>query len=81
MVKRLSEEDTYIRAKLTEINGAIDRLTEMLNRMIEFISKITDVQDTANELTLVVTANSEKIDELIGMMKGVSSGGSSRSHA
>ena len=81
MVKRLSEEDTYIRAKLTEINGAIDRLTEMLNRMIEFISKIADVQDAANDLTLVVTANSEKIDELIGMMKGISSGGPVKSHA
>ncbi len=31
MLKNRGEEDTYLRAKLTEINGAIERLTQMLN--------------------------------------------------
>jgi len=61
----LSEEDTYIRAKLTEINGAIDRLTEMLNRMIDVISKIGEVQDATDDLTLRVVSNGEKIDEIL----------------
>jgi hypothetical protein len=75
MVNKLSEEDTYIRAKLTEINGAIDRLTDMLNRMIEVLSRITEVQDATQELTLAVTANGEKIDEMMGIVKGLSAGG------
>lgn len=75
MVNKLSEEDTYVRAKLTEINGAIDRLTEMLNRMIEVLSRITEVQDATQELTLAVSANSEKIDEMMDLMKGLSAGG------
>ncbi len=61
----MSEEDTYIRAKLTEINGAIDRLTEMLNRMIDVISKIGEVQDATDDLTLRVVSNGEKIDEIL----------------
>lgn len=78
----MSEEDTYLRAKLTEINGAIDRLTQMLNRMIDVISKITEVQDAQSDLALSVRANSEKLDELFVAVKaighvgaGVASGG------
>ena len=67
------EEDTYLRAKLTEINGAIDRLTQMLNRMIEVISKITEVQEAASDISLVVNANSEKLEELMTMVKGIKS--------
>lgn len=78
MVNYLTEDETYIRAKLTEINGAIERLTDMLNRMIEVISKVSDVQEATTELTLVVSANSEKIDELMQLMKGMSAGGPSR---
>ena len=74
----MSEEDTYVRAKLTEINGAISRLTEMLNRMIEVISKISEVEDATSELTLAVTANSEKIDEMMQLVKGLSAGGVAR---
>ena len=69
----MSEEDTYLRAKLTEINGAIDRLTQMLNRMIDVISKITEVQDAASDLAIAVSANSEKLDEILEVVKGIKS--------
>ncbi|MGQ4912839.1 MAG: hypothetical protein ACP6KW_11765 [Candidatus Thorarchaeota archaeon] len=69
----MSEEDTYLRAKLTEINGAIDRLTQMLNRMIEVISKVTEVQEATSDLAIAVNANSEKLDEIIGIVKGIKS--------
>ena len=74
----MSEEDTYLRAKLTEINGAIERLTQMLNRMIDVISKITEVQDAQSDIALSVRANSEKLDELFDAVKNikVSSGAS-----
>ncbi|MFW9978310.1 MAG: hypothetical protein ACFFEJ_09540 [Candidatus Thorarchaeota archaeon] len=67
----MSEEDTYIRAKLTEINGAIERLTDMLNRMIDVISKIGEVQDATDDLTLRVVSNGEKIDEIIRKLASV----------
>ena len=65
-------EDTYIRAKLTEINGAIERLTDMLNRMIEVMSKIQEVQDSNSDIAIVVAANSEKLDELKQIVKNIS---------
>ncbi len=65
----MSEEETYVRAKLTEINGAIERLTQMLNRMIDVISGITEVQENTSELTLAVNANTERLDELMRMVK------------
>ncbi|MGY5853104.1 MAG: hypothetical protein RTU92_06020 [Candidatus Thorarchaeota archaeon] len=68
----MSEEDTYLRAKLTEINGAIERLTGMLNRMIEVISVITEVQESNSELALIVAANSEKVDEVLQIVKNLS---------
>lgn len=67
----MSEEDTYVRAKLTEINGAIERLTQMLNRMIEVISGITEVQENTSELTLAVNANTERLDEIMNMVKQI----------
>lgn len=72
-MKCMSEDETYVRAKLTEINGAIERLTEMLNRMIDVIGKIQDVQDSNSEIALVVAANSEKLDELMRKVKDISS--------
>lgn len=71
----MSEEDTYVRAKLTEINGAIERLTQMLNRMIDVISGITEVQDNTSELTLAVNANTERLDEIMRMVKELESAG------
>ena len=71
----MSEEDTYVRAKLTEINGAIERLTQMLNRMIDVISGITEVQDSTSELTLAVNANTERLDEIMRMVKELESAG------
>ncbi|MHA2211108.1 MAG: hypothetical protein ACXABV_18285 [Candidatus Thorarchaeota archaeon] len=68
----MSDNDTYVRAKLTEINGAIERLTQMLNRMIDVLSKITEVQDSNSEISLAVTANSEKLDELMAKIESVS---------
>ena len=70
----MSEEETYVRAKLTEINGAIERLTEMLNRMIEIFGKIHDVEDATSEITLAVAANSEKLDELMRKVQDISPG-------
>ena len=67
----MSEEDTYLRAKLTEINGAIDRLTQMLNRMIEVISKITEVQDTQADIALAVNSNSERLDEILEAVRNI----------
>lgn len=67
----MSEEDTYLRAKLTEINGAIERLTQMLNRMIDVISKITEVQDTQSDLALLANANAEKLDEILEAIKNI----------
>lgn len=69
----MSEEDTYVRAKLTEINGAIERLTQMLNRMIDVISKITEVQENTSELTLAVNANTERLDEMMDIVKNFES--------
>ncbi|MFW9958076.1 MAG: hypothetical protein ACFFCT_08395 [Candidatus Odinarchaeota archaeon] len=71
----MSEEDTYLRAKLTEINGAIERLTHMLNRMIDVISKITEVQDAQSDLALAVNANSEKLDEILEAVKHIRQAG------
>ncbi len=65
----MSEQDTYLRAKLTDINVAIERLTEMLSRMIEVISKITDVQEVTSELVVAVEANGEKLDEVLSILK------------
>ncbi len=70
----MSEEDTYLRAKLTDINGAIERLTQMLNRMIEVISGITEVQENTSEITLAVNANTERLDEIIRIVKALESG-------
>ncbi len=67
----MSEEDTYVRAKLTEINGAIERLTQMLNRMVEVISGITEVQENTSDLTLAVNANTERLDDLMRMVKEI----------
>jgi uncharacterized protein YoxC len=69
----MSEEDTYVRAKLTEINGAIERLTQMLNRMIDVISGITEVQNSTSEITLAVNANTERLDELIKIVQELGS--------
>lgn len=69
----MTEEDTYVRAKLTEINGAIERLTQMLNRMIEVISAITEVQENTSELTLAVNANTERLDEMMQSIKNIES--------
>ncbi len=71
--KARSEEDTYVRAKLTEINGAIERLTQMLNRMIEITSTITEVQENTSELTLAVNANTERLDEMMQVIKTIES--------
>ena len=67
----MSEEETYVRAKLTEINGAIERLTQMLNRMVDVISGITEVQENTSDLTLAVNANTERLDELMRMVKEI----------
>ena len=67
----MSEEETYVRAKLTEINGAIERLTQMLNRMIDVISTITEVQDNTSELVIAVNANTERLNEITRLVKEI----------
>jgi hypothetical protein len=72
---KMSDEETYLRAKLTEINNSIERLTEMLNRMIEVLNRITEVEDTTSEVSLAVAANGEKIDELLQIVQSLSKKG------
>lgn len=72
---KMSDEETYVRAKLTEINKSIERLTDMLNRMIEVLNKITEVDETTSELSIAVAANGEKIDELLQTVKSLSKAG------
>jgi hypothetical protein len=67
----MSEEDTYLRAKLTEINSSIKGLTEMLNRMIDVMSKISEVQDATSETKAFVAANSQKLDALMEKVEGI----------
>ncbi len=67
----MSEEDTYLRAKLTEINGAIERLTDMLNKMIEVISHITEVEDSTTTISAAVAKNSAKLDEVIRLIENL----------
>ena len=71
MVLFMSEEDTYLRAKLTEINSSINGLTEMLNRMIDVMSKISEVQDSSSETKAIATANSQKLDALMEKVEGI----------
>jgi hypothetical protein len=54
----MSEQDTYVRAKLAEISTSLERLANTLNRMIEVVSKIGEIQDA-------VIANSRKLDEIV----------------
>ncbi|MBD3407634.1 MAG: hypothetical protein GF411_16070 [Candidatus Lokiarchaeota archaeon] len=68
----MTEEDTYLRAKLTEIKGSIDRMTDLLNRMIEIIAKITEVETATSDLALAVAANGEKIDEVMKKISNLS---------
>ncbi|MHA1907555.1 MAG: hypothetical protein ACW98Y_09700 [Candidatus Thorarchaeota archaeon] len=65
----MSEEDTYLRAKLTEINGNIERLTDMLNRMIDVIGKIGEVQEATADLSTRVSDNSRKLDTVIAKLE------------
>ncbi len=71
----MSEQDTYVRAKLTEISGGLERLTTILNRMIEVISKFGETQEAVSGLASAVEANSSKIDELVQMMRKVALAG------
>lgn len=74
MGSRVSEEDTYLRAKLTEINSSIERLTEMLNRMIDVISRIGEVQEATTDLSVRIAENSRKLDQIMLRMEGTSTG-------
>ncbi|MHA1772011.1 MAG: hypothetical protein ACTSYL_03985 [Candidatus Thorarchaeota archaeon] len=67
----MAEDDTYVRAKLTEINGALTRMTEMLNKMIEVLTRTVGMDEQISDLALSVAANSEKIDELISLVKAM----------
>ncbi len=68
----MAEDDTYVRAKLTEINGALTRMTEMLNKMIEVMTRTTGLDEKISDLALAVAANSEKLDELMGAVQTMS---------
>jgi cell division FtsZ-interacting protein ZapD len=60
----MSDDSTYIRAKFTEINKSIERLTETVNKMVDAISIISEVRDEIGELRLQVAANGERLQEL-----------------
>ncbi len=61
----LSEEDTYLRAKLTEINVSIERLTDMLNRMIEVISSIGEVKEATADISARISENSITLEKIL----------------
>ncbi|MEM4736236.1 MAG: hypothetical protein QXS20_11030 [Candidatus Thorarchaeota archaeon] len=67
----MSDEATYVRAKLTEIHGAIGRLTDMLDKMVEVLSKMSRVSESLEDIALRVTANGEKIDELAQLIRSM----------
>ncbi len=69
----MTEEDTYIRAKLTEINSALTRMTEMLNKMIEVMTRLAGMDDKLGDLALAVAANSEKLDDLAEAIRSMPS--------
>ncbi|MHA1741544.1 MAG: hypothetical protein ACTSVD_05575 [Candidatus Thorarchaeota archaeon] len=71
----MAEEDTYVRAKLTEINGALTRMTEMLNKMIEVLTHVTTLEERVSDLALEVAANGEKLDELLETVRSLSKKG------
>jgi hypothetical protein len=60
----MSDDSTYIRAKFTEINKSIERLTDTVNKMVDAISIISEVRDEIGELRLQVAANAETLEEL-----------------
>jgi ABC-type transporter Mla subunit MlaD len=72
----MSEQDTYVRAKLAEISGALERLTTTLNRMIDVVSRIGEIQDAASQITAAVAANGKKLDDLMQATRRMSLTGS-----
>jgi hypothetical protein len=72
----MSEQDTYVRAKLAEISGALERLTTTLNRMIDVVSRIGEIQNAASQITAAVSANGKKLDDLMQATRRISSTGS-----
>ncbi|MHA1654597.1 MAG: hypothetical protein ACTSVT_11465 [Candidatus Thorarchaeota archaeon] len=71
----MAEEDTYVRAKLTEINGALTRMTEMVNKMIEVLTHVTTLEERVSDLALEIAANGEKLDELLEAVRSFSKKG------
>ncbi len=67
----MAEEDTYVRAKLTEINGALTRMTEMLNKMIEVLTRTVGLEEQISDIGLQVAANNEKIEELMALVRSM----------
>ncbi|NWF95594.1 MAG: hypothetical protein HXY34_05595 [Candidatus Thorarchaeota archaeon] len=71
----MAEDGTYLRAKLTEINVAIDRLTDMMNRMVEVMTRLSESTQSLDSLSRSVAGNNERLDELMKTLKGLSAGG------
>jgi predicted nucleic acid-binding protein len=61
----MSEQDTYVRAKLAEISTSLERLTNTLNRTIDVVSRIVEIQDATTQITSAVSAISKKLDDII----------------
>jgi CHASE3 domain sensor protein len=70
----VAEESTYLRAKMTEIHGAIERLTDMLNKMVEVLSRMSKTPEMIEDLSLTIAANSERVEEVIKLVKALSAG-------
>lgn len=45
----------------------------MLDKMVEVMSRMSKMPDTLEEISLLVTASNERIEELAGLVKGIGS--------
>lgn len=71
----MSEQDTYVRAKLAEISTSLERLTNTLNRTIDVISRIVEIQDTTTQIMSAVAANGKKLDDIMQTTRKTPMGG------
>ncbi len=71
----MTEQDTYIKAKLSEVNSTIERMTEMLNKMVEVLARLSELPRTVESLTQTVHASNSKVDELVELVRNISETG------
>jgi hypothetical protein len=71
----MSEQDTYVRAKLAEISNSLERLTNTLNRTIDVVSRIVEIQDATTQIASEVSAIGKKLDDLLQSARKAPMGG------